>query len=131
VETKGVAILAFSSGIHQRLKTNKQTFANTKKWQPFEGPLNSIKKTIDHILPIITIVMVSNFPLLDAFLIWEILYNIFKHFANIYTRSGKWVLNPLRSLNFINAKIDNTSHPPCYQRLAPLRTQPISHIGGS
>lgn len=105
VETKGVAILAFSYGIHQRLKTNKQTFANTKKWQPFEGPLNSIKKTIDHILPIIIVVMVSNFPLLNAFLIWEVLYNIFKHFANIYTTSGKWVL-PLWSLNFINTKID-------------------------
>jgi hypothetical protein len=49
--------------------------------------------------------MVTNSPLLDAFFVWEMLYNIFKHFANIYTKSGKWVLNPLQSLNFINARI--------------------------
>jgi hypothetical protein len=50
--------------------------------------------------------MVSNSPLLDIFFIWEMLYNIFKHFANIYTTSGKWVLNQLQSLNSINTKID-------------------------
>jgi hypothetical protein len=48
----------------------------------------------------------NNSPLLDAFFVWEMLYNIFKHFTNIYTTSCKWVLNPLQSLNFINAKID-------------------------
>jgi hypothetical protein len=48
-------------GIHQRLKTNKQTFA-TKKMAPFERPSSSLKKIVDHMLPIITIVMVNDSP---------------------------------------------------------------------
>jgi hypothetical protein len=70
METKGAAILAFRHWDSPKIKkTNKQTFVNTKKWQPFQGPLSSFKRIVDHMLPIIAIVMVSNYPLLDAFFI--------------------------------------------------------------
>jgi hypothetical protein len=41
METKGVAILTFK---HWDSKTNQQTYVGTKKWDPFEGPLSSLKK---------------------------------------------------------------------------------------
>jgi hypothetical protein len=75
METKRVIILA--------LKHSNSTNINNKlgnicwhKWQPFEGPLSVVTKTIDHMLPIIVVMMVGSSPLLNALLIWEILYSI-------------------------------------------------------
>jgi hypothetical protein len=59
-----------------RFKKNQQTYVGTEKWQPFEGPLSSLKKTIDHMLPIIVVAMASNSPLFNALFIREILFNI-------------------------------------------------------
>jgi hypothetical protein len=54
-------------------------------------------------LAIITIAMVGTFPLLNAFFVWEIMYRIK---ANMCTMSGKWVVNLLWNLDFINAKVE-------------------------
>jgi hypothetical protein len=46
--------------------------------------------------------VVGTSPLFNAFFVWEIIYNMK---ANMRTMSGKWVVNLLWNLDFINARV--------------------------
>jgi hypothetical protein len=64
------------------------------------GPSNQL---VHCTLAIVRITMVGTFPLLNAFFVWKFMYHIK---ANMRTMDGKWVVNLLWSLDFINAKVE-------------------------